>query len=176
MLDLVSVRSRVPALDAVIPLIPGRAGELHEPVDLGAADRRALDASAALARLHPSLALALALERRALVEDLPAPRRAGAAAVLDERAASARVTVELGAADAAHLHTLVRRGAPSADTASAALWLPVRLVVRADVRRLAPWLAHEAIEQAVGWEVSATLAGRTMTEWALAVLLERALA
>ena len=154
-----------------------RAGDRREPlqvnVDHGLA--RFLDV-AATAGLEPSCAITLGLERALAIASC---ENAGyepdaVEALLDDAAANARVEHMKNSQDARYLRQLCagpRVQLPGVWGRPLALALPGRIIDRARALRR-PWpLAPEHIDQMVVWEVAATTAGLTMTEWAALTVL-----
>lgn len=130
--------------------------------------------AAATAGLGLPEAVALGLERALVLHDATAigfdseiaRRRLSAAA------AQARPTIPLGDADAARVRALglPQPVAPPDLTAPCVVRVPPRTLARARGRVSADDLQPLAVREMVAWETAATLAGRTMGEWALLVL------
>jgi hypothetical protein len=146
-----------------------RPGELHEPVVLDDAQRVALARAARRAGLPTGITGRLLIEASLVSEDLASLRAYGAAKRLDAAAARARVRRRLSAAEADYLRHL--RHPPGMH--QTLLTVPVRLMGRLDDIDIADALCGDPV-RAAAWESAALLDGRTMLEWALAVVIRDA--
>lgn len=124
--------------------------------------------------LAPECAVALAVERRTIEKDLDHLHvaRGPALARLDRAARSATVIHAVSATDSDYVrHLLGLAPLPVARGNCPAVAIPMRLVARASANEVEEALTLVNLEGAVAWEVAATIAGRTMSEWAAWELL-----
>jgi hypothetical protein len=156
----------LPDLPALYDDAIRRPGELHEPVILDAAQHVALDRAARRAKLPTGVTGRLLLEAALVCEELGGLRAIAAPDRLDEAAARAKVRRRLSAAEADYLRHL--RNPPG--MRQTLLTVPVRLISRLHGLDVARALGEDPA-RATAWEMAALLAGRTMLEWALAVML-----
>ena len=119
------------------------------------------------------LAAVVTVERSLLGEELECLGLEDARGTLDCNARVAAVTGELSEPLSAYLGALDRSLDARAHPRSR-LVLPMRLTERIGPAGPASRLDVALLPSAIAWERAAVLAGRTMTEWALLVLAERA--
>jgi hypothetical protein len=175
-----SVSSRTPAAVS-LSLVPSPSRTrptATQELKLAPSDRlSAFVAHAAEAGLDLASAVELGIERalvlvdaRCLVADVEAAR-----GILNRAARCARPTHELSEADAIRVRCFnARRPAALSDVSNgASVPLPDRLLRRSAGAVPVSALHPGAVEEMIGWELAATLAGRSMPEWALWVLATR---
>ena len=124
--------------------------------------------------MHASLAALLAIECALTRETL---RTAGAETLLgaiDREASAARIHVGLGDPTRAYLRALDGADNIQQEGPMTQVRLPMRLTDRIAGREIAPLLDAAELDRAVSWERAATLAGRTMGEWAALAALRGA--
>lgn len=138
-------------------------------------DRAAAPLAGAAADLGIAFELAavVTVERSLLRDELRALRLGHASPELDTAARAAAVTGELSESLSAYLGSL-DRSMQTRPHPRSALVLPMRLTERIGTVAPASRLDVALLPSAIAWERAAVVAGRTMTEWALLLLAERA--
>jgi hypothetical protein len=116
--------------------------------------------------------VALVVEQHLLCEDVPAVSEPGIRNMLTAAAATERVGSAVGGATARYIRELTSRrpyvpGLPD----PVRVGLPVRLADRSVGVDLEAVVRVARLDDAIAWELAATLAGRNMTEWAVLTLL-----
>lgn len=134
-------------------------------------------AAASAAGLDLGEAVSLALEHALALEDAAAFSLDSDTArrLLNRAAREARASRPLGAVEAAYIRRL---GAGSAKQGSSlpdglAVAVPERVLTRARDSLAEAAIRPAVVKEMVAWQIAATLAGRTLGEWALHALAER---
>lgn len=179
-LELIS-SSQAPVVDGGRPPRPLRAPtvrptERHEPWSISGVAIADLERAASDAGVELSVAVAVVVERRLLLDLLPEARRGEE--WLDRRAAQVRARTALSAASAAYLRALTNGSRPRSEAAPAWTLGHVALPARLSDRLFAAWppapaLRADELRPALLWERAAVLSGLTLTEWGLAEMLRR---
>lgn len=143
-----------------------RPGDRCEPWSLPRELAIALRDAAQAARVEPSLAGSVIVQRSLALLDL-ADHSPSAAGRLDEAAQVAGPRVCLTEPSRAYLRALQGGSATHGRLACAPVQLPMRLSERILVHGLDQLLSGLRLESALAWERAALYAGRTIGEWAL---------
>jgi hypothetical protein len=150
-----------------------RPGDLHAPLTQTVPEEFAAAASAA--RVPVSLAVSVVAERALVSAELAEAGVLPTAVDLDAYAEAATVSRGLGTSRCDYARSLLGllHGRGAGADGDGTVVVPVRLLDRL-AAAVAPFkFETAAIVPALRWELAATLAGRTMTEWALSAALRR---
>jgi len=152
-----------------------RPGDRRQTVRLGGDPSvTAFVAAAADIGLSAEQAVAIAAEHHLVLADADALglKRSETRLLLCAVARRAQAKLPLSPSAAAYLRELGRRSISRALARTpVAIAFPARLIERVPPSVLVTTLDPAAISEALAWERAAVLAGRTMTEWAMFVLL-----
>lgn len=156
----------------------GPVGAKAEQVLLPASPRLERFAAAACAAgLELEEAVGLALEHGLALEDAAdlGFDSDNARRLLNHAADQARASRPLGSAEAAYIRRLgagpAKHSGPLPDGLAVAV--PERLLTRARGSLSEATIRHAVVKEMIAWQIAATLAGRTLGEWALHALAER---
>jgi hypothetical protein len=153
----------------------GRPGDVRDPWTLaGSTHLEAVAEEARLAGIDLPTAVGLVVECVLTEIDLGRLGLARALAPIDEHAAAVHLDGGVAPADALYLRSLgSSTPAVGGGKRPGVVALPARFATRL-LRAGGPdaVIAPCRLERAIAWELAAVAAGRTMSEWALAVALE----
>jgi hypothetical protein len=152
-----------------------RPGDLRESLVLDLAPFPGFRAAVGAAGIPADLGVVLAYERRLVLDDAATTGLAeiDAGHILNDEATNARPNQELVSAANSYLRAIGAGRRPTRPVARGrfVVAVPVRFYSRAVSLDLQRVLVPAGVAEAISWEVASVLAARTMTEWALRVLL-----